>query len=139
MCVEKRAAGATLERQNLKETRVGNGLSGAPQLIHGLPWKPGKPLLSLRRHWNQASVLISYRSEFLLLFVDSGKLTRDILSCPSCEESPTHHGRKGSRETVLYQLLVWLSLTMSYPTWDSLWPFESEGFRSYVCTLDVMR
>lgn len=134
MRVEKWAAGATLERQNLKETRAGNGSPGASRLIHGLPWKLGKPLPLLRRHWNQALVLISYRTEFLRLFVDSGKHTQGILSCPSCEEPPTHHGRKGSSETALYQLSVWLSLTMSYPMWDSLWPLESEGFRGCVCT-----
>lgn len=42
MRVEKWAAGATLERQNLKETRAGNGSPGASRLIHGLPLETGK-------------------------------------------------------------------------------------------------
>lgn len=54
---------------------------GASQLIHGLPWKLGNPLLLLRRHWNKALVLLSYRTEFLWLFVVSGKLTK--ASCPA--------------------------------------------------------
>lgn len=46
--------------------------------------------------------------------------------------------QKDSCETALYQPSVWLSLTMSYPMWDSLWPLESESVRGCVCTLDVM-
>lgn len=91
MCVEKRA---TLERQNLKETRAGNGPPGASQLIHGFPLETGKAPPFAQEALEQSFGAALIQNRISLALCGQWKTHQGILSRPSCEEPPTHHGRR---------------------------------------------